>query len=148
MDLQSTDYQNPYAPQGLNGLNDPYPNGYVDRPAYYPQTITFSADGLFLNQAIPVDTMADFILRGIVVSQASGFTIRLLDASGTYLSNAALLAEVLSTQIATSWPIWPEVPFPAGSRIAADYFINTGVSPVTLQVVYLGVNRFRLPATT
>lgn len=145
MQPMGTQYHNPYASANLNGLNDPYPYGYVDRPAWYPQTITFAADGLFVNQAIPIGTDADFIWRALVVKVNEGYSVRWQDASGTYLSNSLILAELLSTAISTPFPIWPEVPFPAGSRISADININTGISPITLQLVYIGVNRYRLP---
>lgn len=136
-------YFNPYAPTNLNGLNDPYPDGYVDFPVMYPQLLTFAADGVYPAQSIPVDTAADFILRGVVVSQNTDFSMRILDASGTYLSNGYILSALLSTSAATPTPIWPEVPFPAGSRLAAD-FTTTAGGALTIQVVWIGVNRYRL----
>lgn len=139
----ATDYYNPYAPQHLNGLNDPYPAGYVDRAVYYVQTLNFAGNGTFAQQAIPVDTSADFVWRAFTLSDNLNMQLRFLDASGTYLSNDFIFSTLFPIGISTPFPITPEVIYPAGSRIALDV-VNSGGAR-SLQLVYIGVNRYRLP---
>ncbi len=138
---------NPYATPVLNGLTPEFPRGYVDVSFDYVYDVALLANQVLRDQSVPIHTDSDFVLRAVILTQATGaFSIRFNDSQGYYLSSGFMLsANFLSGTVPYPYPIFPELLFPAGSRIGIE--INElSAAPNTVQMVLRGAKRYRLPA--
>ena len=138
---------NPFATPVTNGLVPEFPMGYIDVAFDYVYDVTMLASQILRDQSVPIHTDSDFVLRAAILSQATGaFSIRFNDSQGYYLSSAFLMsATFLSGTVPYPFPIFPELLFPAGSRIGIE--INElSAAPNTVQIILRGAQRYRLPA--
>ena len=138
---------NPYATPVLNGLVPEFPQGYIDVDFAYVYDVNLLASQVLRDQSVPIHTDSDFVLRAIVLSQATGaFSIRFNDSQGYYLSSGFLLsANFLSGTVPYPWPVFPEMLFPAGARIGIEIAELTG-NPNVVQMLFRGAKRYRLPS--
>lgn len=140
---------NPHATPVLNGLVPEFPMGYIDVSFDYVYDVSLTALQQLRDQSIPIHTDSDFVLRAIILSQATGaFSIRFNDSQGYYLSAGFMLsANFLSGTVPYPYPIFPELLFPAGSRIGIEINeLANGQVPNVIQMVFRGAKRYRLPA--
>ena len=137
---------NAHATPALAGLVPEFPMGYVDVAFDYVYDVNLLANQVVRDGAVPIHTDADFVLRAIVLSQATGaFSIRFNDSQGYYLSSGFLMsANFLSGTVPYPYPVFPEMLFPAGSRIGVEINDLSG-APNTVQILLRGAKRFRLP---
>ena len=138
---------NPAATPVLNGLVPEFPLGYIDVAFDYVYDVSLTALQQLRDQSVPIHTDSDFVLRAVILTQATGaFSIRFNDSQGYYLSSAFLFsANFLSGTVPYPFPIFPEMLFPAGSRIGVEINELTG-APNTVQMLLRGAKRYRLPA--
>lgn len=138
---------NPNATHVLNGLVPEFPMGYIDVAFDYVYDVALLASQSLRDQAIPIHTDSDFVLRAMILSQATGvFSIRFNDSQGYYLSSGFMLsANFLSGTVPYPYPIFPELLFPAGSRIGIE-INDLSAAPNTIQMIMRGAKRYRLPA--
>jgi len=138
---------NPHGTPVLNGLTPEFPMGFIDVCFDYVYDVALTASQVLRDQSVPVHTDSDFVLRAILLSQATGaFSIRFNDSQGYYLSSAFMLsANLLSGTVPFPFPIFPELLFPAGSRIGIEINELTA-APNTVQILLRGAKRYRLPA--
>ncbi len=138
---------NPHGTPVLNGLVPEFPMGYIDVSFDYVYDVTLLLNQQLRDQSIPIHTDSDFVLRAIILSQATGaFSIRFNDSQGYYLSSGFMMsANFLSGTVPYPYPIFPELLFPAGSRIGIEINELSGAGN-TVQMVFRGAKRYRLPA--
>jgi hypothetical protein len=138
---------NPNATQVLNGLVPEFPMGYIDVSFDYVYDVNLLALATLRDQSVPIHTDSDFVFRAVILSQATGaFSIRFNDSQGYYLSSGYMLsANFLSGTVPYPYPIFPELLFPAGSRIGIEINELSG-NPNTVQLILRGAKRYRLPA--
>ena len=141
--------QSPYAPPAVGGLNDASPAGFVDVDFTYVYDVAMpaapAAGSSLRDQQQPIQTDADFMLRGIsyIGIIPGAFNYRLQDSQGFYLSSGMISNGNLSNNAASPTPVFPELAFPAGSRIGIDIDNVSGV-PVQIQLAFRGVKRYRV----
>jgi hypothetical protein len=137
---------NPYATPVQNGLVPEFPLGYIDVAFDYVFDITLTALQALRDASVPIHTDSDFVLRAVILSQATGaFTVRFNDSQGYYLSSGFMRsASLLSGTVPYPFPIFPELLFPAGSRIGVEMNDLLG-APNTIQLILRGAKRYRLP---
>lgn len=138
---------NPYATPVQNGLVPEFPQGFVDVSFDYVYDVNLGPSQILRDQSVPIHTDSDFVFRAIVLSLATGaFSIRFNDSQGYFLSSGFMLsANFLSGTVPYPFPIFPELLFPAGSRIGIE--INElSAAPNTVQMLLRGAKRYRLPA--
>ena len=138
---------NPNATAVLNGLVPEFPEQYIDVSFDYVYDVALTASQQLRDQSVPIHTDSDFVLRAVILSQATGaFSIRFNDSQGYYLSAGFMMsANFLSGTVPYPYPIFPELLFPAGSRIGIEINELTA-APNTVQLVFRGAKRYRLPA--
>jgi hypothetical protein len=138
---------NPYGTPVLNGPVPEFPDNYIDLSFDYVYDVAMLASAVLRDQSVPIHTDSDFVLRAIILSQATGaFSIRFNDSQGYYLSAGFMMsANFLSGTVPYPYPIFPELLFPAGSRIGIEINELTA-APNTVQLVFRGAKRYRLPA--
>lgn len=138
---------NPHGTPVLNGLVPEFPMGYIDVSFDYVYDVSLLLNQQLRDQSIPIHTDSDFVLRAIILSQATGaFSIRFNDSQGYYLSSGFMLsANFLSGTVPYPYPIFPELLFPAGSRIGIEINELSGAEN-TVQMIFRGAKRYRLPA--
>ena len=138
---------NPHGTPVLNGLVPEFPQDYIDVSFDYVYDVTLQASQSLRDQSVPIHVDSDFVLRAIILSQATGaFSIRFNDSQGYYLSSGFMMsANFLSGTVPYPYPIFPELLFPAGSRIGIEINELTA-APNTVQMVFRGAKRYRLPA--
>ena len=138
---------NPYATPVQNGLVVETPDGFIDNDFSYVYDVNLLGSQILRDQSVPIHTDSDFVLRAIVLSQATAaFSIRFNDSQGYFLSSGVMLsANLLSGTVPYPFPVFPELLFPAGSRIGIE--INElSAAPNTVQMLFRGAKRYRLPA--
>ena len=137
---------NPYAPPAYNGLAGDYPNGFYDVSFDNVYEVSLTANQMLRDQQLAIDTDADFCWRAFqVVSNTGAFSIRFSDSQGYYLSNGMLASPTFfQGTFSVLWPVFPEVMIPAGGRIGID-IQDISAAPNTVQLVFRGVKRYRLP---
>jgi hypothetical protein len=121
--------------------------GYIDVAFDYVYDVAMLLNQVLRDQSVPIHTDSDFVLRAVVLSQATGaFSVRFNDSQGYYLSSAFMLsANLLSGTVPFPFPIFPELLFPAGSRIGIEINELSGAGN-TVQMLFRGAKRYRLPA--
>ena len=137
---------NPFAPPAYNGLVGGAPAGYVDVDFSYVYDVVLTASQQLRDQTVPIMSDADFEWRALVLATATGvFSIRFSDSQGYYLANGFLLSNnfLVATQ-PIPWPVSPGVLFPMGGRIGID-INDLSAAPNTIELVFRGVKRYRLP---
>ena len=141
---------NPHATPVLNGLVPEFPMGYIDVSFDYVYDVSLTALQQLRDQSIPIHTDSDFVLRAIILGQATAaFSIRFNDSQGYYLSSGFMLsANFLSGTVPYPYPIFPELLFPAGSRIGIEIneLAGNAQEPNVIQMIFRGAKRYRLPA--
>lgn len=143
---------NPFAPQAMNGINQPDDGGRyvdVDFSCVYETTPQLAALEIRRDQTVPIQNDADFILRAVNWTQpvlaASGvFRLRLSDSQGYYLSQSLIYQGNYSNLPDMPTPIMPEIIFPRGGQIGLDIENIDGVNPSLVQIVFRGVKRYRI----
>ncbi len=138
---------NPQASQVLNGLVPEFPLGFIDVAFDYVYDVNLLANSQLRDQVVAIHTDSDFVLRGIILTVATGaFSIRFNDSQGYFLSSGFLLsANFLSGTVPYPYPVFPEMLFPAGARIGIEINELSG-NPNTVQLIFRGAKRYRLPA--
>lgn len=136
----------PYASAHLLGLGDTAPTGavYPDQSFDIPFNATLTASAAFqLTQQIDRDAI--FIWRALIINSAAVtsllFTVQ-FNINGWYnLSNGQVIAANLQSDASSPYPIWPELPVPAGGYIGINGTETSG-STNTIQIVFRGIKRF------
>ncbi len=137
---------NPFASAAYNGLPNGAPPNWQDVGFDYVYDIVLTANQTLLNQTVPIQPDADFLWRATSIGIATGaFSIKYYDSQGYALSNAPRINNSFNVGlISTPAPRFPELIFPAGSRIGIDITDLSGAGN-TIQIVFLGPKRYRLP---
>lgn len=137
---------NPYAPPALNGVNAPTGQSFFDVDGVYVlNTPAFLANQEILGNEVGINTDSDFLMRGIVAPAlaSSGALFRFYTSSGYYLSDGYINASAYTYPgTAAPYAIWPEMLFPAGTRILTDIINNNGFGMNPFQILFKGVRRF------
>jgi hypothetical protein len=131
---------NPYAPPAYQGTPNGAPEGFIDVGFDYVFNVPVAlpATAILSGQAVPLDSDADFVWRGVFLSNVA-VRLRFLDANGYYLSNDYILGANLQTVV------FPELLFPAGGRIGIDFVeAAAGAGIPALQLLFRGAKRYRL----
>jgi hypothetical protein len=138
---------NPYAPPAYNGMPDASPAGYQDQSYDYVYDVTLAANQR-LQDEVAVANDADFVLRAIVVNVNTGnFSIQISDAQWYQLSNAPVLNGNIQGDPSSPYPVFNELVFPAGGRIAI-LITDISAAPNTIQILFRGVKRYRVAQTS
>ena len=134
-----------FAPPAVAGLNAAAPPGYVDVDFTYTYDVAMLAGASLRDQQVPIEYDADFMWRGVSYTPiiAGAFNIRFQDSQGYYLSSGMISNGNLSAVAGSPTPIFPEILFPAGSRIGID-IDNVSGGPIQIQVAFRGVKRYRI----
>ena len=143
--MQTRQLTNPNAPPVLAGVPDGSPANYVDVDFSYVYNVELANGTVLLNQLVPIDTDADFMWRATLVPFSTGaFAAKFADSNGYYLSSGPLHSANFSANPGAPTPEFPEVPIPAGGRIAIEIGDLSGSFPNDIQIVFRGVKRYRL----
>lgn len=138
---------NPYAPPALNGVNAPTGQSFFDVDGCYVlNTPSFLANQEILGNEVGINTDADFLLRGILISNlaSSGALVRFYTSSGYYLSDNYINASAYTYPgTITPYTIFPEMLFPAGTRILTDILNANGFGLTGFQIAFKGVKRYQ-----
>ena len=139
---QSLTTQNPFAPMAYNDLGSQQP-GFYDRDCGYVYNVTLSAGQALQQQPVTIDTDSDFVLRCVAAQYTGPFAFRLIDASGSYLSDNYIGSFVFNgnSGLSAPWTVWPDMFFPAGSQIKIDITDQSGANN-PIQIVFRGVKRY------
>lgn len=132
---------NPYAPMAANGLVDNSPRGYSDLSFDYVYSVVLTASQSLKGEQQPIDTDSDFMWRALVFRSTGVFSVRFSDSQALFLSSTEIWSTNLSNDGSNPYTIFPEVPFPAGSRIGID-ITDLSVAGNTIQLAFKGVKRF------
>lgn len=143
MPQQNLRTMNPFAPMAANGLMNPSPQGYSDLAFDYVYQIALTANQSLKGEQQAIDTDSDFMWRALVFKSDGAFSIRFSDSQAFFLSDTEIWSDNLSNDGSSPYTIFPEVPFPAGSRIGIDMTDLSGVVN-NIQLVFKGVKRFTL----
>ena len=132
---------NPVAPMQARGLRDASPVGYHDIPFDYVFTVTLTALQSLQGEQQSINTDSDFMWRALVFSSDGAFSVRFSDSQAFFLSDSEIWSANLSNDGSSPYTVFPEVPFPAGSRIGIDItdLSNAGND---VQLIFKGVKRF------
>ena len=79
--------------------------------------------------------------RALVFKSDGAFSIRFSDSQAFFLSDSEMWSANLSNDGSSPYTVFPEVPFPAGSRIGIDMTELSGLVN-NIQLVFKGVKRF------
>ncbi len=134
---------NPFASMVTNGQVVHPPRGYTDLPFTYVFTIALTASQVVNGAQQAIDTDSDFMWRALVFSSTGIFRVRFSDSQAFFLSNLQIDSLNLSNDGSSPYVIFPEMPFPAGSRIGID-ITDTSANPNTVQIGFIGCKRYRL----
>ncbi len=134
---------NPFASMATNGLMQHPPRSYVDLPFNYVFTIALTANQVVNGAQQAIDTDADFMWRALCFSSTGIFRVRFSDSQAFFLSNALIDSLNLSNDGSSPYVIFPEMPFPKGSRIGID-ITDTSGNPNTVQLDFIGAKRYSI----
>jgi len=132
---------NPFAPMAANGLTNNQPRGFTDISFDYVYTVTLDASQSLQGEQQAISTDSDFLWRALVFRSAGLFSVRVSDSQAFFLSNTEIWSTNLSNDGSSPYVVFPEVPFPAGSRIGID-ITDRSVAENEIQLVFRGVKRF------
>ncbi|KKL17986.1 hypothetical protein LCGC14_2480040 [marine sediment metagenome] len=134
---------NPYASMAANGLMNNQPVGFTDISFDYVYTVTLTASQSLNGEQQAISTDSDFMWRALVFKSTGAFSVRFSDSQAYFLSDVEIWSDNLSNDGSSPYVVFPEVPFPAGSRIGIDITDLSGSSN-DIQLVFRGVKRFVL----
>lgn len=135
--------RNPISPAPVQGISDASPKGFFDTPFSYIYEISLTANQLLTGEVISIFTEADFAWRAITFRSTGSFSIQFQDGQGYYLSSGLVRSENMPNTAGEPWPVFPEVPYPAGGRIYLNILDLSGDDNVG-QIQFMGVNRYRI----
>jgi hypothetical protein len=148
METNITAMTNPMAPVVNNGVDQTAPQGWQDQSFDYVYDVSLTANEYLPDQIVPIYTYAEFIMRAMIITVQTGlFSVRFADGQGYYLSNVLIDSYNLVGTPSDPFIFFPEVPYPAGGRIGIDIQEGSGL-PNVIQIVFRGVNRYRLNGRT
>ena len=133
---------NPFAPEQANGLQNNSPSGFLDIPFDYVYQVSLTANQSLQGEQQSIDTDSDFMWRALVFKSDGLFSIRFSDSQAFFMSSTEIWSSNLSNDGSSPYVVFPEVPFPAGSRIGIDITELGGISN-DVQLVFKGVKRFK-----
>jgi hypothetical protein len=137
-------YGNIYAPAGFAGIPSMTPTEYVDKPFVYPFDATLLALQTLTNQTVPIQTDADWYLRGIVIASATGsFTFRYSDSNNYFTSSGQIQSQNMSTFMGDPFVVLPEIWYPAGGKITVD-ITDTSNAGNAVELAFIGYKRFKV----
>jgi hypothetical protein len=131
---------NPLGEAATNGINYPQCPGFIDQAFFPSQVFTLTAGQSLFNQLVPIDTDADFIWRGLVLTTV--LDLQFSDSENYAFSNDFIPAQVFSSSFALPFPIFPETLLPAGGK-ASFNIRNSTVGTVTTTIFLIGCKRYR-----
>lgn len=134
---------NPFAPMAANGLTNNQPRGFTDLSFDYVYTVALTASQSLHGEQQAISTDSDFLWRALVFKSDGAFSVRFLDSQAFFLSDTEIWSDNLSNDGSSPYTVFPEVPYPAGSRIGIDITDLSG-STNDVQLVFRGVKRFTL----
>lgn len=138
--IQNYRTSNPFAPPSYQGTPNGAPEGFIDVGFDYTYNILTALPlvAILSGQAVPLDSDADFVWRGVFISNVN-VRLRFMDANGYYLSSDYVMGANLNTVI------FPELLFPAGGRLGIDFTeLVAGAGLPALQLLFRGAKRYRL----
>lgn len=115
---------------------------FADEPGFYVYQRTLTANQVLSDLTQSIDNDSDFILTGLLGSQTGAYTLRFKDANLRYVSSAAMRNSNIVGSAPFPVPLFPNLVYPAGSRISIDLTDLTGSSN-TIELVFVGIKRFR-----
>ena len=139
---------NPYSPSYFSGVNTPPKSQvlYEDKTIYYPynppnQELTADQD---LVDVLAIQADSDFICFGYYLSLYTGlFQFKITDSTGYQLTNGFIISSLVSQSQAEPTVLPVAHFFPASGKISLEFQdLSGGTNP--LQLVFVGVNRYRL----
>jgi len=133
---------NPLGEAVMNGYNVVPCGNYRDQAFFYAGTFALTASQTIFNQLISIDTDADYIVNGVVVSTNS-VDLQFTDSENYTLSNDFLPASSFSANFGSPFPIFPAILLPAGGKFGLN-LRNATVVAVTVTVFLVGFKRIRL----
>lgn len=134
---------NPIAPPAVQGIDNSAPEGFFDLPFNYTYDQTLTANQVLNNEVVSIFTEADFAWRGLIFSATGLFSVQFQDGQGYYLSAGQMFSTNMPNVPGDPWPVFPEVPYPAGGRIYINITDLSGEENV-IQLLFVGVNRYRI----
>ena len=135
--------RNPIAPPAIQGIDNSSPEGFVDVPFNYVYNNTLTALQVLNNEVVSIFTEADFAWRGLIFSATGLFSVQFQDGQGYFLSAGQMFSSNMPNTPGDPWPVFPEVLYPAGGRIFLN-ITDLSNSDNTIQLLFVGVNRYRL----
>lgn len=146
--MSATYTQNPFSPQYFAGVNTPSRSQvfYEDKTIYYPynppnQQLTANQD---LTDVLAIQADSDFICFGYYLSLYTGlFQFSMTDPTGYQLTSGFIISSLVSQSQAEPTVLPVAHFFPASSQIKLQ-FIDLSGSPNSFQLVFVGVNRYRV----
>ena len=129
--------QTNYAPRALQGVTP----GGREEPYDIPLDITLTANQNIVT-SLDADPDAYFLWRALVISQATGtFAVRFSDSRNYFLSSGRIASANLTSDPASPYPIFPELPISPNGKIIVDIQDTSGAGN-TIQLVFRGAKRF------
>lgn len=135
---------NPLAPAHLNGLSS-IGVGYEDKHFGRSYTTNLGANQNLLNLQVPLDRDADFYLTCVTLQNGGGFSFRLHDSTGYFVSDAYMDAtSVFANQgIGAPYVFAPAFWLPAGSSMLIDLQEQTGNPQNGIAFLFQGLKRYK-----
>lgn len=119
----------------------PAPAGKTPRGFDYAYQVTLTANQYLPDQALAINSDAEFLLMALCGTQTGPYAIRLRDAEGFLMSSALLRnANVIGTR-ENPRPMLPELRVPPGGKLGIDIQNLTGADNV-IEIVFIGVKQF------
>jgi len=125
------------------------PQGYVDKPFTYTYPFTLALNASLSNQVVLLDNDADFYLRSVytlIGTQYTSFSYQFAGQADYFYQTGLIPSFVLSQNSGQSFPILPEVLYPAGGQIKINV-TNTNTAfagPNSYTLYFVGVKRFKV----
>ena len=137
--LQQVRQVNPFAPVGYQGTPNGAPSGYFDVGHDYVYNLAAILANATVIGQVSIDLDSDFVWRIITNNDfAAVLRFRFTDANDQRLSSDFVFSASLDTVV------FPELLFPAGSRIGVEVQEVAGIGMVNLQLCFRGAKRYRI----